>query len=253
MTNNTETRLHTIAAIHKGTRERTHLTLTTLHKESQKPALYGGQTKRYQPFDEEDLDRPADVRENVQLRAHDVLTALHAILLPMWNTEATLDRTNQQANADLIVNGTVLIERAPATYLLFLQKQLDYVRTFIEKLPTLPLTEDWTFDDTVGHYVTPTVKTTSSRKKTVPLVLHPGTDRHPPQAIAHQEDVPVGTWESVKRSGALPVDEKGYLLQRVTVLQDAVKSARERANMTVVSDFTPASTLLEFLFGQDRG
>ena len=51
MTNNTETRLHTIAAIHKGTRERTHLTLTTLHKESQKPALYGGQTKRYQPFE----------------------------------------------------------------------------------------------------------------------------------------------------------------------------------------------------------
>jgi hypothetical protein len=243
----TETRLHTIAALHKGGKERAHLELTALHKESQKPALYSGLSKRYTPFDEEDLDRPMETNERVQLRAQDVADMLYGIMQPLWDTEATLDATNQKANADLVVDGVTLAHEVPATYLLFLQKQLDYVRTFIEKLPTLPLTEDWVYDPAVGHYVTLPVKTVSNRKKTVPLVLHPGNDRHPPQVQAHQEDVPVGTWETVKRSGALPVDVKGRMLRRVNILQDAVKAARERANMTPVVDLKPAATLLDFL------
>lgn len=243
----TETRLHTIAALHKGGKERAHLELTALHKESQKSALYSGQSKRYNPFDELDLDRPTDVNERVQLRSQDVTHALHEIMRPLWDTEATLDATNQRANADIIINGTVIAEKVPATFLLFMQKQLDYWRTFIEKLPTLPLTEDWVYDPSVGYYVTTPVKTVSNRKKTVPPVLHPGNDRHPPQVQAHQEDVPVGTWESVKRSGALPIDAKGNLLTRVNILQDAVKAARERANMTPVIDLKPAAALLDFL------
>lgn len=247
----TEIRLHTIAALHKGGKERAHLELTGLHKESQKPALYSGQSKRYQPFDEEDPDRPTDVNERVQLRSQDVTHVLYAIMQPLWDTEATLDATNQRANADLIVGNEVLVGQVPATYLLFMQKQLDYVRTFIEKLPTLPLTEDWVYDPSVGYHVTTPVKTVSNRKKTVPLVLHPGNDRHPPQVQAHQEDVPVGTWETIKRSGALPIDAKGRLLARVNVLQDAVKAARERANMTPVTDLKPASALLDFLLNDE--
>jgi hypothetical protein len=247
----TEKRLHTIAALHKGGKERAHAELTNLHKESQKPALYGGQSKRYTPLNEEDQDRPTDVNELVQLRAQDVLDDLRRVLRPLWDTEAALDATNQNAQAELLVNGHLVAAGVPATYLLFLQRQLDTVRTFIEKLPTLPTTDDWSYEQSVGYYVTQPVRTTSTRKKTVPLVLHPGTDRHPPQAIASQEDVPVGTWETVKRSGALPVDAKKQLIERVTQLQDAVKSARERANMTPAVDFTPASKLLQFLFDDE--
>lgn len=247
----TETRLHTIAALHKGGKERAHREFTELHKASQKPALYGGLSKRYTPFDEEDLDRPTDTNERVQLRAQDVTQALREIMRPLWDTEATLDATNQEANADLVVDGQMLVREVPATYLLFMQKQLDYLRTFVEKLPTLPLTDDWIYDPAVGYYVTMPVKTVSNRKKTVPLVLHPGNDRHPPQVQAHQEDVPVGTWETVKRSGALPIDVKGRMLRRIDVLQDAVKAARERANMTPVIDMKPAAALLEFLFDEE--
>lgn len=246
-----ETRLHTIAAVHKGGKERAHIDLTHLHKESQKPALYGGQSKRYTAFDEDDRDRPADVNELVQLRATDVLTDFRRIMQPLWDTEATLDATNQQARADLIVRGKILATQVPATYLLFLQKQLDYARTFVEKLPTLPVTDDWVYDASVGYYVTSPVKTVSSRKRTVPLVLHPGTDRHPPQAQAITEDVPVGAWETIKRSGALPVDVKKRLLARVNELQDATKSARERANMTPAVDLAPATTLLSFLLNDE--
>lgn len=242
-----DARLHTIAALHKGGKERAHAELTNLHKESQKPALYGGQSKRYTPLDEEDRDRPADVNELVQLRSTDVLLDLQRIMRPLWDTEATLDATNQHARAELIVDGVTLASGVPATYLLFLQKQLDYVRTFVEKLPTLPVTDDWIYDESVNYYVTSPVKTTSSRKRTVPLVLHPGTDRHPPQAQAIIEDVPAGIWETIKRSGALPVDVKKKLLRRVNVLQDAVKSARERANLQPVVDFKPAGALLDFL------
>lgn len=247
----TETRLHTIAAIHKGGKERAHLELTALHKESQKPALYDGLSKRYTPFDELDLDRPTDTNQQVQLRAQDVTAALAEIMRPLWDTEATLDATNQEANADLVVDGVTLVREVPATYLLFMQKQLDYLRTFLEKLPTLPLTEDWVYDSSVGYHVTAPVKTVSNRKKTVPLVLHPGNDRHPPQVQALQEDVPVGTWETVKRSGALPIDVKGRMLRRVNTLQDAVKAARERANMTPVIDLKPASVLLAFLLDDE--
>lgn len=63
--------------------------------------------------------------------------------------------------------------------------------------------------------------------------------------------MPVGTWETIKRSGALPADVKKSLLRRVDELQDATKAARERANMTPVVDFTPASTLLDFLLNDE--
>lgn len=247
-----EVRLHTIAALHKGGKERAHVELTNLHKESQKLALYSGQSKRYTPFDDDDQDRPANVNELVQLRATDVLRNLRLIMQPLWDTEATLDATNQYARADLVIEGVTLVSDVPATYLLFMQKQLDYVRTFVEKLPTLPVTEDWAYDSSVGYYVTSPVKTTSSRKRTVPLVLHPGTDRHPPQAQAIIEDVPAGVWETIKRSGALPVDVKAALLRRVNVLQDATKAARERANMQPVVDLKPANALLNFLLDDGR-
>lgn len=247
----TETRLHTIAALHRGTRERATRQLTDLHRESQKTNLYEGLAKRYTPLDELDVDRPADVDQPVQLRADDVLNDLVETLTTAWDVEATLERTNQEATADIVVDGDLLVAAVPATFLLHLQKQLDNVRTFIDKLPTLPTGETWAYDPVAGYHVTRPVRTGSTRKKPTALVLYPATDKHPAQTQAYNEDVVVGHWETVKRSGALTVAHKRELLRRVNQLQDAVKEARQRANMTAARDLRPARVLFEFLLGDD--
>lgn len=63
------------------------------------------------------------------------------------------------------------------------------------------------------------------------------------------EDVPVGTWTTVKFSGALPAQRVNELRTRVEKLADAVRFAREGANETEITDQKIGATVFGYLFG----
>ena len=65
------------------------------------------------------------------------------------------------------------------------------------------------------------------------------------------EDVPVGTWTAVGFSGAIPVDKKRAMLERVEALQKAVKFAREAANNTFTEAKAIGDNLFDFILGAD--
>jgi len=62
------------------------------------------------------------------------------------------------------------------------------------------------------------------------------------------EDVTVGTWTTVKFSGAIPANEKNRLLDRVRSLADAIKQAREEANGLEVENKRIGESLLSYIF-----
>ena len=65
----------------------------------------------------------------------------------------------------------------------------------------------------------------------------------------YTEDVIVGTWTTIKFSGALPAAKIREMRERVTKLAQAVKFARETANSADVTDVTIGDAVLSYVFG----
>ena len=243
------TRLNQIIAVEKGIKNRSLQELTQAHHELQKPQLLAGISRTYQPRDEEGERFPPE-STRVQVRTDDVVKKTKEILTRLFDVTATKDLTNCNARADVRVDGRVLLKGAPATYLLFLEKQLVDLHTFVKKLPTLDPSESWVPDPAQGLWATEAVQTAKTKKVPRNHVKSEATEKHPAQVEVYYEDIVVGYWKTVKFSGALPATRVNDMLERVEKLQQAVKFAREEANAVEVEELKAGDALLGYLFGQ---
>jgi hypothetical protein len=242
------TKLNQIIAIEKSAKSAANAVLTKAYQNLQKPAPLAGISRTYQPLNDEGERLPGE-SVRVQMSAATIAADVKGVLARMFDVVATKDNTNREAVADVVVDGTVLIKDAPVTFLLYLEKQLTDIRTFVSKLPVLDASEEWTWDDNALAYVSAPVQTVRSKKIPRNHVLAEATDRHPAQVQVWHEDVAVGTWTTVKRSGALPAREIAEALHRVEALQNAVKQAREAANGVEVKDLLVGSAIMNYVFG----
>ena len=112
-------------------------------------ALLAGIARTYRPKDEEGETFPPE-STRVQIKANDIIRQTTEALTKLFDATAAKDWTNCQAKADVVVDGQTLLEQVPATYLLFLEKQLVDLHTFVKKLPVLDASETWTFDASEG-------------------------------------------------------------------------------------------------------
>ncbi len=224
-------KLNQIIAVEKGIKARVYSGVTELHKASQKPALFNGFAKTYQKKDEDGEDLPPE-RMRVQFMAPDVLRGAERLLTELMDITARKDWTNCAAAADVVVDGVTIAPAAPVTYLLFLEKQLTDLRTFVDAIPVLDEGEAWTKDVNSGLFKTDPTQTHRTKKVQKPIVLYPATPEHPAQTQVISEDVIAGFWSQVKHSGALPKPEKEAISGRVEKLLQATKQAREQANGT---------------------
>lgn len=241
-------KLNQIIAVSKGVKSESLRSLTAAHRDVQKQPLLSGISRTYRPKDDEGERLPAE-STRVQLTAQGVIRDVKTSLTRLFDVVATQDYANCDATADLVVDGQTLLTDVPVTYLLFLEKQLTDLHTFVEKLPTLDPSENWTFSEAAGYYATDPVETTRTKKVPRNHVLAEATEQHPAQVQVYQEDVIVGTWSTIKFSGALPATAVRDMLDRVTKLREAVKFAREAANSTEVVDRHVGDPILTYLFG----
>jgi hypothetical protein len=222
-------KLNQIIAIEKGIKSRVHGEVTDLYKAVQKPDLFNGFGKTYKPVNEDSESLPSE-RKRVQFETKDVLRSIERLHTELFDVTARKDWTNCDAKANVVVDDNVLIYQVPVPYLLFLEKQLTDLRTFIGAIPVLDEGEAWTKDPNSGLFKTEVVSTHRTKKVQKPIVLYPATEQHPAQTQIITEDVIAGFWEQVKHSGAMPKPEKEALSERVEKLLQAVKQAREEAN-----------------------
>ena len=185
----------------------------------------------------------------VQVKTEDVLRKTATVLTRLFDVTATKDWANCAAKADVVVDGRTLVAGAPVSYLLFLEKQLTDLHTFVKKLPVLDAAESWVHDVSIDAWKTEPVRTIKTKKIPRNHVKAEATEKHPAQVEVYYEDVPVGYWTTVKFSGALPAQRVNELLERVEKVQTAVKFAREEANATEVVDQTVGAAVFGYLFG----
>lgn len=238
-------KLNQIIAIEKGIKSRVYGDLTELNKAIQKPDLFNGFQKTYQKKDEDGEDLPPE-RKRVQFLASEVLRNAARGVTELMEVTARKDWTNCSASASVSVNGAVLVKDAPVSFLLFLEKQLTDLRTFVGNLPVLDDGETWNKDENSGLYRAEATQTHRTRKVQKPIVLYPATPEHPAQTQIITEDLIAGFWTTVKQSGAIPKPEKQALSERIEVLLRAVKEAREEAN---VHDEVQVPNVGEAVFG----
>ncbi|MFJ8918855.1 hypothetical protein B046DRAFT_03315 [Streptomyces sp. LamerLS-316] len=242
------TKLNQIIAVEKGVKGKSLQDITAAHHKVQKPALLAGISRTYQPKDEEGEQLPPE-SARVQIKAEEALREMSASLTRLFDVTATKDWANCSARADVIVDGRTVVGDVPVSYLLFLEKQLTDLHTFVKKLPVLDASESWSLDPSTDLWKTDPVRTIRTKKVPRNHVKAEATDKHPAQVDVYYEDVPIGYWTTVKFSGALPARRVNELLERVEKLQHAVKFAREEANGAEVTDRRVGDAVFGYLFG----
>jgi hypothetical protein len=243
------TKLNQVIAVEKGIKSRVHAAMGDIYKSVQKPELFNGFVKTYEKKNEEGEDLPSE-KKVVQLTTDQVINVATKSLTDLFDITAAKDWTNCTASGTVAIDGQELIKDVPVSYLLFLEKQLTDLRTFVGAIPVLDNSENWNLDENSGLFKTEASKTHRTKKVQKALVLYPATDKHPAQTAQVTEDEIAGFWAQVKHSGAMQKPKKEALEARIEKLLRAIKEAREAANnVDVVETPNISSTVFSYIFG----
>ncbi len=222
-------KLNQIIAVEKGVKSRVYSFLSSTYKAFQKPGLFNGLARQYQKKDEDGEDYPAE-NVRVQQNASALLQEIGEQMTELFDVTAQKDWANCDAKSDVEVDGQVILKNVPATYLLFLEKQLNDLKDELNKLPELDPGHDWTLDPSSSLYKAAPTFTTKTKKVPKVIVKYDATEHHPAQTEIVQIDEVVGTWQTVQHSGAIPASSKKKMQKRLVALIKAIKFARENAN-----------------------
>jgi hypothetical protein len=242
-------KLNQIIALTAGKKSQAHKAITDAYQGLQKNSLLEGLSRTYKPRDDEGEQLPPE-KKQVQLKVRDAIRGVVGSLTELFDVVATQDQANCVARANVVVDGATILKDVPVTTLLFLEKQLVDLHTFVEKLPTLDPGEAWEYSPDVDHYASEPYQTTKTKKVLKNHVKAEATKEHPAQVETYTEDVVVGYWTTTKFSGGIPARERNEMLERVRKLQEAVKCAREEANGRDVELKKLGGPVLQYVFGK---
>lgn len=244
-------KLNQVVAIEKAIKEKVNKQTAPLFHTSKQPAFFVGITKTYEPLNA-DGERLPDDSTRLQNTVPEILEAFAAPVAKMLDTQLTKETANTEAFADVVLDGAVLIEHAPVSFLLQFEKLLSQeVRGLILSLPTLDPAQEWqdASAERAGVFSTGVVQRHRTKKVEKPIVLYDATDKHPAQTQMITTDDLVGYWHERRFSGAISGQRKQELLDRVDNLIAAVKFAREAANNRDVDNKTIGAEVFGYLFG----
>ena len=216
---------------------------------SKKAQLFFGFHKRCVMFDDDVEPPPAESMEMTTTVGQKMeYTADH--IIRYFDALLQKECTNQEAVADLIVDGNTIAEKVPATFLLGLEKRLKLVRNVMASMPVLPNGIKWTEDPNRGEgvYLSETPEENFKTAKTFRFkVLYEATETHPAQIEKWEEQVNVGKYSKTTWAGMLTTARKSAILGRMDKLIRAVKRARQKANTTKVVERQIGQALFDYL------
>jgi hypothetical protein len=241
-------RLNQIVAVEKTAKQNAENEITKAYHAAQRAELFAGMTRTYQPKDDEGEQLPGE-SQKVQTTVKDVSDRFVGALSNLFDITATKVYANTRAQADVKIGDTVLASNVPVEYLLFLEKRLQDVQTFLAKLPTLSPEFSWTLQDSDGLYHAEPVRSHRTKKVLRNHVKAAATDKHPAQVETYTEDETVGYWTTTRLSGATTATQVAEWRDRVSALQEAVKFAREEANSAEVEQQKVGDSVFGYIFG----
>lgn len=245
-------KLNQVIGLATGLKSRKEKSVTKLYHLVQKPQLFLGRTRRYEAFEDgRENELPAE-DQAIQFKTRKVLEEAREPWEKLINVVAAQDLANCQARAEVVVGETTVLEGVPVTTLIFLEKQLNDLATFVDNLPVLDPAENWTWDDQAACYVSEVKETQRTQKVLQTKIVSEATEHHPAQYEKWSADVPVGVWKTRLLSGAIEETDRQAMLERIRRLRDAIVFAREEANGIEAPDTKTGSRLMDFVLGKEN-
>lgn len=215
-----------------------------------------GLLTEYKPdLDDEALPKSmqsTSTQQPVQSTVTGELAAARKYAEAALNIVASKDATNMDAEADIVLpDGSVLMPMVGISHLLWLEKYITEWRGFIAGLPVLSSAKRWErHTSEAGIWVSETETVPKTVKETEALVLHPGTDKHPPQVTTVQKDNRIGLTHKTVHSGAIPASRRQEMLDRCDTLVKAVREAIAAANQTPAVEVTDeGAAIMGYILG----
>lgn len=238
-----------IIAITNGKKSQAEKELTLIHHSLKKVDLLSGIDRTYRPINDEGAQRPPE-KKIVQTTVRKSIEKVSNVMENLINLVSMMDKGNCEAKADIVVDDEIIAEGVPATHLIYLEKRInEEIATFVNHLPTLDSAEEWSWNSNIGCYSSEPKESTSTAKTLKHKVLYEATKEHPAQISEYTIDEIVGYWKTILLSGNIGADDKEKMLVKVRKLADAIKIAREQANMTEVSKSDVGTKVIDYLFG----
>lgn len=212
---------------------------------------WSGHDRTYRPYADEpgpEDQRPAEHQE-VRLRVDDRLAEVAQAWGRLLDVKLTVEAGNAAARADVVVDGQVLVRQAPVTFLLGLEGALDKLGQLLRRLPAVDPGETW-LDDHDGTVHTPERYSQATKRLPRNHVKWQPPDpsyKQDAQVDVWQEDVRVGEWTTIRRSGAMRPERIRELVDRCAKLAAAVRDARIAANSGQVDDLRCGPAVVDFL------
>jgi hypothetical protein len=223
---------------------------------SKKRTHFLGYHKTLRMFDERDKQQEAAGEEHKEITDTVVskLNYLKPDVVRLFDGLLQKEATNQNAKADLVVNGVTLGADLPATWLLSMEAKLKELRGLYEAIPTLDPGVKWEKDTQAAEGIYraahPEVKA-KTMQEVAYKILVPATTEHPAQVETWKENKPVGEYITQMFSGCVTPHEKSVMLGRIDDLLRAVKKARMRANNTPALKITIGKKIMEYIHNQE--
>lgn len=246
--------LHELLAVEKDLereKDKTKEAISTVFAE--KPNLFLGGIRTLKMFDENRRNEEAagTGQQEITVTVSGQLKELAQTFSQFWDVKLQKETANQEAKADIEIDGKPFVKDVPVTFLLTLEKELEQVKKACKAIPILQAGVAWERDEQKGEGYWKTSQPVVKNKTEKVLqhdVIVPATKEHPAQVEKWTEDKPVGQYHEETWSAMLPRAEKMALLERVNTLYHAVKKARQRANNQEVRPVTIGQQIFSYLF-----
>lgn len=200
---------------------------------SKKAGLFIGFVKKLSMFSDDRSNEEGEDRQDLTETVPKKLDYLSGAFSRYWDVRLQKESANQEAKADVEVDGKVLFTDMPVSFLLGMEEELRQLRKVYDAIPTLAPGVEWEKDATQGDDVYKTkhnVEKNKTEKTVQHKVLVPPTKEHPAQVTEWTEDKPIGKYISTSWSGMVTPFEKSTMLSKLDKMLRAFKKARQRAN-----------------------
>ncbi len=219
---------------------------------SKKQNLFQGGIRTLEMFDDARKEEEAAGEERVEIvtTVAKKLAYMSKAFVRFWDAKLQKEAANQEARADIMIDGTAFAQNVPVTFLLSMEDQLKQLRKIYDAVPTLQPGVEWQLDPQKGggywKASHPLVK--HKTEKTIQSkIIVPATKEHPAQIREWSEDCPVGKYVQENWSGMVSPAEKSKLLGNVDKILRAIKKARQRANNQEVSKLSMGQQIFDFI------
>lgn len=155
------------------------------------------------------------------------------MLTALIDLQATIDKANQSAVADLIVDGQTLLTGVTSVTLLAIEREFKKFLEIVKQAPTNTIGIEWVPAPDLGEGMWKSKHDQVAKKHEqtiVGIVLSPATDKFPAQIDKLSKQVPVADITTTLFSGALTSADKADICERLQKIIDAAKEAVTRAN-----------------------